>query len=174
MTTIKSGWLRQVMKSKLADCHKDRPLYAKGMCRSCYEKQLRSRNPGYADRQRKNCASWCKHHAAQKRATDREYRLKQDPAILRARALWSKYRMTPQQYKAILDRQGGKCAICGRPPRRSRLSVDHCHSSGKIRGLLCFRCNFGLSWFAEDAARLRRASDYLAGVTHPHLEVTEL
>jgi hypothetical protein len=52
-----------------------------------------------------------------------------------------KYGLTPPQYDALLNSQGGVCAICHLPPVRKRLSVDHDHTSGKVRGLLCFTCN---------------------------------
>lgn len=46
------------------------------------------------------------------------------------------------QYDKMLAAQGGKCAICKRPPKSRRLAVDHDHKTGKVRGLLCFRCNY--------------------------------
>jgi hypothetical protein len=51
------------------------------------------------------------------------------------------------EYDALLAAQGGGCAICGNPPKTRRLDVDHDHKSGKVRGLLCHRCNRALpSW----------------------------
>ena len=45
------------------------------------------------------------------------------------------------EYDALLAAQGGGCAICGNPPKTRRLHVDHDHKTGKVRGLLCHRCN---------------------------------
>jgi len=70
-------------------------------------------------------------------------------------------RLTDEEYKTLLIRQGGGCAICGRPPKKIRLSVDHDHRTGKTRGLLCMRCNRGLVWFSDDAQCLSRASEYI-------------
>ena len=68
-----------------------------------------------------------------------------------------KYGMTIEQYDAMLEAQGGGCFICGRPPREDiSLHVDHDHSTGKVRGILCFCCNNALADFQEDPALLRR------------------
>ena len=152
--------------SKPSECHPHRPLYAKGMCRSCYEKDLRQRNPEYAERQRQNCQEWCDRNRERKRAYDTTHRVKADPDEKRAWSLRRYYGMTPDEYDYMLEKQGGVCAICGREPNGRRLAVDHDHDTGTIRGLLCFRCNFGLSWFREDPAVVARASDYLHGIVH--------
>lgn len=51
--------------------------------------------------------------------------------------------LTEAEYKTRLEAQGGVCAVpsCGRAPKTRRLSVDHDHATGKVRGLLCHRCN---------------------------------
>lgn len=74
---------------------------------------------------------------------------------------FAKLGLTVEGYDRILKAQGGKCALCGRPPKRIRLSVDHDHKTGKIRGLLCFRCNYGIGWFQDDAKRLQGVAEYL-------------
>ena len=68
------------------------------------------------------------------------------------------------EFDAMLEKQGGGCAICGKIHKEKsggRLHVDHCHSSGAVRGLLCGNCNNGLGRFADDEARLERAAEYL-------------
>lgn len=63
----------------------------------------------------------------------------------------------------MLAAQGGGCFICGRPPRDDiSLHVDHDHSTGALRGILCFCCNNALADFQEDPALLARAVTYLA------------
>ena len=69
-----------------------------------------------------------------------------------------------EDYERLYAAQGGCCAICGRTHsdrRGHRLAVDHCHATGRVRGLLCSSCNQGLGKFADDPERLRRAADYL-------------
>ena len=76
----------------------------------------------------------------------------------------SKYGISADDVDAMLEAQGGGCAICGeRPERLASLHVDHCHDSGRIRGLLCLNCNQGIGKLGEDPERLRRAADYFAG-----------
>lgn len=62
-------------------------------------------------------------------------------------------------WQKIWDYQKGLCAICQRPLRKA--NVDHCHASGLVRGLLCFRCNRALGAFFDDLFRLRNAVHYL-------------
>ncbi|GEB50405.1 hypothetical protein SCA03_29560 [Streptomyces cacaoi] len=75
------------------------------------------------------------------------------------------YGLGPGEYDALVAGQQGRCAICD-GTRRQRLSVDHDHRSGVVRGLLCRRCNGRLLTAArDDPALLRRAADYLD--SHP-------
>lgn len=56
--------------------------------------------------------------------------------------IWKCFRITLEEYNSILEFQGGGCGICGRPPKPGKsLAVDHDHTTGYIRGLLCFLCN---------------------------------
>lgn len=81
------------------------------------------------------------------------------------------YGLTVDQWEAMVVAQGGKCAICGHTPngdrgkKDSRLHVDHCHTTGKVRGLLCHQCNLLLGFAAEDPETLRNAADYLTRTT---------
>ncbi|WP_245627891.1 endonuclease VII domain-containing protein [Actinomadura oligospora] len=71
------------------------------------------------------------------------------------------YGLERGEYDQLLAAQGGVCAICGQP-RAQRLSVDHCHKAGYVRGLLCRMCNGRLLTAARDRPEvLRAAADYL-------------
>jgi hypothetical protein len=79
------------------------------------------------------------------------------------------YKMTLEEYDALLSAQQSGCAICGGGPhggrsdaRKKWLSVDHCHDTGRVRGLLCDNCNIGLGKFKENSALLQAAIEYLA------------
>lgn len=72
------------------------------------------------------------------------------------------FNLTPEDYDAILAHQGGVCALCGKPPGRIRLAVDHDHATGLIRGLVCPSCNRGLAYWHDDAVRLSVALKYLS------------
>jgi hypothetical protein len=79
--------------------------------------------------------------------------------------LHKRYGISLEQFRQMLDVQGGKCAICkvGHPGGDAgrRWNVDHCHSTGKVRGLLCANCNHGLGKFQDDPEILRQAIAYL-------------
>ena len=68
-----------------------------------------------------------------------------------------KYGITPEAYAALLTKQGSACAICR---RTGRLSIDHDHATGKVRGLLCYRCNNNLRGL-DDAEWRAKAEKYL-------------
>lgn len=72
-----------------------------------------------------------------------------------------KYRLTQARYDALWKLQAGCCAICSQPNPRN---IDHDHETGKVRGLLCRKCNVGLGMFQDDEKRLESAKTYLA---HP-------
>lgn len=87
-----------------------------------------------------------------------------DPDYDRRQNLRRKYGITPEEFDALLDVQGGRCAICGSDiPKHNggRFVVDHDHETGAVRGLLCGPCNSGLGSFGDDPERLTKAVDYL-------------
>lgn len=72
-----------------------------------------------------------------------------------------KYNMTVEMYNQLLQKQNGGCAICGRKPKTKPLNVDHCHKTGKIRGLLCPPCNRSLGILGDNEDSLLKVIDYL-------------
>lgn len=80
----------------------------------------------------------------------REYWLKKD------------YGITQDDFEHISEQQNHVCAICGGvEPKRKYLSVDHCHKSGKVRGLLCNTCNRAIGLFKDDIQVIQKAAEYL-------------
>lgn len=74
------------------------------------------------------------------------------------------YGMTDEQYAALLDKQGGGCAICRTTEWNGRHPVphvDHDHRTGEVRGILCHACNLGLGKFRDDPGLLAAAIAYL-------------
>lgn len=88
--------------------------------------------------------------------TRKEHRLKANLKL---------YNMTPAEFLALIESQGGCCKICGDVTPNQRLSVDHDHVTGRVRGLLCRSCNLGLGMFRDNASFLVRASKYLNNVS---------
>ena len=68
-----------------------------------------------------------------------------------------------EDYLKMFEEQGGVCKICGKEGtgKRSRLNIDHCHTTGRVRGLLCHLCNKGLGCFRDDPRSLAVAIEYL-------------
>jgi hypothetical protein len=73
------------------------------------------------------------------------------------------YGMSLADFDALMDAQDGRCAICGRSdnPGSRRLHIDHDHTTGEVRGLLCHNCNSLLGHAKDDPTILARAIAYL-------------
>lgn len=85
--------------------------------------------------------------------------------LQRRHAKIKKYGLQPDDYHAMLAKQGGKCAICrsDKPTLNNKGSfrIDHCHVTGVVRGLLCNKCNAGLGMFGDNPELLAKALQYL-------------
>ena len=117
----------------------------------------------------------CQHHLDQKRDYMRRYYAKNRKMILARQSggekqkdlLW-RYGIRPEDYERLLDEQGGTCAACGEPEtyqrngKTVRLSVDHCHETGLVRGLLCGRCNRALGILRDSKRALAGLVVYLS------------
>jgi hypothetical protein len=84
-----------------------------------------------------------------------------NPERARRSHLRQKFGISPEQYREIEQAQGGMCRLCGKSPKTRQLAVDHDHTTGSIRGLLCYRCNTGLGALGDDPEGLQRALDYV-------------
>lgn len=71
------------------------------------------------------------------------------------------YGISVEVYDSLLTKQNGTCAICFQPPGKRRLAIDHCHTTGTVRGLLCARCNQGIGHFRDNVKYLTAAITYL-------------
>lgn len=119
------------MKTKNVNkCHPERKYFAKGFCKQCYEKQ--------------------------------RVRVKPSKEKRRAGLLWLKYRLTLDDYNQMLENQNYSCALCYIEASKFNkpLHVDHCHTSGRVRGLLCPQCNWYLGKIDKDSDLLRRLTMY--------------
>lgn len=76
-----------------------------------------------------------------------------------------KYGITVERFDEMYHEQGGKCAICSETldleAKHEGAAVDHCHSTGRVRGILCAQCNRGLGMFLDDESYLLAAIEYL-------------
>ena len=102
-------------------------------------------------------AKWYKDNIDRVKETHRKYHYR------------TKFNMTVEEYETKLQQQNYVCAICHEPETTKehrtgnirKLSIDHCHDSGKVRGLLCTRCNHVLGHFKDDPHLFNSAIQYL-------------
>lgn len=71
------------------------------------------------------------------------------------------YGITKEDYENLIKKSNNQCMICGSPPLKKKLSIDHCHSTKKVRGLLCHYCNMALGLFKDNTDIMQKAIEYL-------------
>lgn len=106
-----------------------------------------STNPSHSDKYHNECKQCSRERG--------KIRTEKDPFWQRSRA----YGITEQQYLDMIEAQGGVCAICKRDMKRPQ--IDHCHTTGKVRGVLCSACNGALGKFQDNPEILKVAIEYL-------------
>lgn len=135
------------------------------MSRAEYSRKWKAANP-------EKVAEYARRHAANPSRKEyhrnwmREYR-KNNPGALksaRTRHLRKKYGLTVEQYSDMFAAQGFACAVCGSDNSRNTSGnwhTDHSHVTGKVRGILCHKCNAGLGMADDDPSRLDLMAQYL-------------
>lgn len=88
-------------------------------------------------------------------------RVIKDPLVHRRNKLRRKYNITVEQFAELNNLQNGRCAVCRRREKRRPLSVDHCHATGRVRGLLCSNCNTALGLLRDSTRVIALALQYL-------------
>lgn len=162
----------------VADCN--RPCLARGFCKSHYERQRTGREvlAPLAPKVhlvvdgRKRCSK-C-HRSLPIDSFTKSGRMKcgysgRCRECQRALVRKFKFGVTQDRYDAMLAEQAGVCAVCervetdlSRSRRPKPLSVDHCHETGRVRGLLCSRCNIAIGLVGDDPNLLRKLIGYLS------------
>lgn len=122
-----------------ASCHPEKDHLAKGLCKSCYNK------------------NYFQEHKEEYKQANSVWRLK-NKKKLRNKNLLYYFGITLDQFNHILKQQNNKCAICS---KENPTDLDHNHSTGKIRGILCRHCNTALGLFKENVQTIENAIGYL-------------
>lgn len=140
-----AGWGVKRFKQQNICGHPDAPHYAKGLCRACY---------------RNTPAFQALRHAyyVANKPRFQEHGQRTKARRVRERLL---YGITLAAYQALMQEQGGLCAICRRLPGKKGLGVDHCHRTGAVRALLCTGCNMAIGALKDNADLCRAAAAYL-------------
>ena len=140
----------------------------RAICRDCNNAERRARYAIDPEYRAKNTARNSKRWPSEE--SQREHNKKRrESGRSRADHLWNRFRLTPEEYDAIWERQGRMCPICKRGDESLVLCVDHDHSCcptiltcGRcIRGILCKQCNYGIGFLQDGLDRLERAASYL-------------
>ena len=139
------------------------PVKSKGLCKMHYQRLLRHGH--VKDRPRIKDYDTC----FLPQCTNRVYALGLCHAHYIKERKWKEFGITAQKYVDMLESQGGVCLICSKPERATDgnsgktrdLAIDHCHTTMKVRGLLCSHCNRGIGLMCDDPNMLRKAADYL-------------
>lgn len=121
------------------------------------------------EKQRAACRRWRekypeKHRAAVDRWRRTEAGAKKQKECFRRNRLRRNFGLTVADFDRMFADQGGVCAICKEPETRSRwytLAVDHCHKTGRVRGLLCNRCNAAIGMLRDRPELAVAAGEYL-------------
>jgi len=149
-------------------------------CKSCGELKSLSffySNKGMKDGKLNKCTScvnqqsieYRKKHKEKYQQKAKEWKTKEPEKYYRTlrNSKLKAYGITLEEYENMLKYQNGVCKICSKPETKGRgkdkatLAVDHCHDTGKVRGLLCSSCNRGLGFFGDSLLLLNKAADYL-------------
>lgn len=120
------------------------------------------------DSSRARSAKYRQDHPEKNREQQNRYNRKRlaDPEHLRWKredAMRRAYGLEPEDFAALVESQGGKCAVCKGDPNGpgTRLHVDHCHNSNRVRGLLCAKCNTAIGLLDDDPDRADALAAYL-------------
>ena len=152
-------------------CGSQKPLseFSKGQygglqarCKDCLNKQQREYRKANPEIYKAAQRRYKDKHREHTRIKNAEYREKY-PELQRKTYYQREYGITISDFDDMYIEQGGCCAICGKHQSELnlRLNIDHCHKTGKIRGLLCGNCNTSLGLLKENIGVLNNAIKYL-------------
>lgn len=131
--------------------HRKEILARQKRYRTKYPEKQREYVKRYRAKYPEKCRKMQKRYQAKHREERRGWRMKYN------------YGLPLEDYNRMFAKQNGCCKICGKHQSgfKKRLFVDHDHKTGRIRGLLCFKCNAGIGNFDDDAVRMSDAIKYL-------------
>lgn len=148
--------LKYGVRSRCFDCERE------------YKRKWAKQNPTGRAKQDAATKAWNRTNRDKIRDWNREYkrrRFQENPQQFRAYErkcrLKRMYKVSPQWFDEQVTKQNGVCRICSGPPDSKGLCVDHCHKTGRVRELLCNRCNTALHKMEQDIGWIRKAEAYL-------------
>lgn len=131
-------------------------------CKLCYCIDARERRRQNPAKEQARSKIWRQNNYERARTREKAWRRTNLRRIWECKLL-REYSLTLAEYDALVCAQLGRCAICNVIPDRGDLDLDHCHKTGRVRGLLCQHCNIGLGHFDDRPELVAKASRYLTG-----------
>ena len=159
--------------NRKAKCHPDRPHKCRGMCSACYQRYKASGN--FVKQGKQKQATTCGHDGQKvvgnglcKKCytTDLRRRHGESGRLKRKTYyLGKKYGLSYEQYSKMIVNQDNKCRLCLNEFKVKRhIHVDHCHDTGQVRGIICFKCNQSIGKLGDTIESLERVVRYLKGI----------
>jgi hypothetical protein len=140
---------------KAIECFSPSPAYKDGFrgqckkCRTAYQREYEKTEAGRISMLRHKKTDGYKRRQA---------------AIFQSKRRYARYGLSKTEFQDLLARQGGRCAICGTTEpggKHGTFNIDHCHETGRVRGILCQRCNIALASLGDSLDGVMRFARYL-------------
>ena len=149
-------------QKRYCDSHKKEIAERGKKYHASHEKEIKKYNQKYNAAHKKEIRKHIITHKEERKATVKKYNNK-NRENYRKHRLKTKYNITIEQYNFMLEKQNGCCNICKKhqDELKNILAVDHDHATGKIRGLLCMKCNRALGAYNDNIDILLNAIEHL-------------
>lgn len=162
--SIELAAARKIREKERVRKSRENPSDEERKARNEYARKWNAKNRDRLNAEKRERLKNDPEYAAKINAQDRA-RYPKKAISQRSNRLNRTYGITLEDYKAMYSAQDGKCWICeeSKPPNgKGGLVVDHCHTKGHVRGLLCSSCNTGIGKLKESIKSLQRAIEYLS------------
>lgn len=158
---------RRAYQREWRRAHADQENARNAAWRKANPEEVRAETAAYQQAHPGKARAWAVNHPEKAKQLIAAWN-KAHPGYASARARQRNYGMTQAEYDAMLEKQHGKCACCGRSNSGSAMNggyaplfVDHDHKTGKIRGLLCHQCNIALGMLGDSQERIEQLLTYI-------------
>jgi hypothetical protein len=150
----------KVRKSLELFCKDSRREGGRGSyCNECANEKARLWREKNLEKHKKSVSQWSKSNQDKRKLSRIKNKSKKDEQ----QYYLKKYSISKDEYLNLLNKQNGVCAICEKINKTgTRLSVDHCHKTGRIRGLLCHTCNLYLGRIEDSIDKVKKMEQYLS------------
>jgi len=146
--------------------YRDKEYYYKNRSNILHKKRIKSKDPKEKGRRADYNKRYSMANKGKIKNNMKKWYKSESGILSKRKRNLARYGITIDIYDSMLKNQNGVCKICGKKDKRL-LSVDHDHKTGKVRGLLCNKCNFALGYADDNPERLRDMARYLESQETP-------